>query len=163
MYRCKCNKKNYIYWVVPPPSSSHHQDYCIFNRESQPFNLHLPLWSLASWEGGQPNIYIYTHTFIPYMEHLLPPTKKSPWLFFDKSRHMYQSPRRCRQQMSAFRPEKGSNEVLYMDVEPKMGGCLPPKMDGLFHGSNPMNKWMIWGFSHIFGNTHICKGSNGNQ
>ena len=20
---------------------------------------------------------------------------------------------------------------------------------------NPMNKWMIWGFSHIFGNTHV--------
>ena len=23
---------------------------------------------------------------------------------------------------------------------------------------NPMNKWMIWGFSHIFSNTHFAKG-----
>ena len=23
-----------IYWVVPPPSKSHHQDYYMFNRES---------------------------------------------------------------------------------------------------------------------------------
>ncbi len=41
----------------------------------------------------------------------------------------------------------------------KMGGgfCKPPKMDGENKGSNPMNKWMIWGFSHIFGNTHVLK------
>ena len=25
-----------ILWVVPPPSKSHHQDYYIFSRESQP-------------------------------------------------------------------------------------------------------------------------------
>ena len=30
-----------------------------------------------------------------------------------------------------------------------------PKMDGENNGQNPMNKWMIWGFSHIFGNTQI--------
>ena len=33
-----------------------------------------------------------------------------------------------------------------MGVEPKIGGCLPPKMDGENNGKpNPMNKWMIWG------------------
>ena len=26
----------WISWVVPPPSKSHHQDYYIFSRESQP-------------------------------------------------------------------------------------------------------------------------------
>ena len=28
--------KEVITWVVPPPSKSHHQDYYIFSRESQP-------------------------------------------------------------------------------------------------------------------------------
>ena len=32
-------------------------------------------------------------------------------------------------------------------------------MDGENNG-NPMNKWMIWGFSHIFGNTHLWHGAN---
>ena len=35
----------------PAQDASHHQDYSVFSRGSQP-NLHLPL---ASWEGGQPN------------------------------------------------------------------------------------------------------------
>ena len=30
-------------------------------------------------------------------------------------------------------------------------------MDGENNGSNPMNKWMIWGKNTpIFGNTHFC-------
>ena len=33
-----------ISWVVPLPSNSHHQDYCIFSRGSQP--------NLESWEVG---------------------------------------------------------------------------------------------------------------
>ena len=41
-----------------------------------------------------------------------------------------------------------------MGVEPTIGG-KPPKMDGENFMENPMNKWMIWGFSHIFGHTHI--------
>ena len=40
-------------WVVPPPSNSHHQDYYIFSRGSQP----KPSFAtIASWEGGQPKI-----------------------------------------------------------------------------------------------------------
>ena len=39
----------------------------------------------------------------------------------------------------------------------KNRGCLPPKwMVKIME--NPMNKWMIWGFSHIFGSTHIQGG-----
>ena len=39
-----------------------------------------------------------------------------------------------------------------MGVEPKIGE-KPTKMDKLYFMENPMNKWMIWGFSHIFGLT----------
>ena len=42
-----------INWVVPPPSNSHHQDYCIFRLGDPNLNLHLPL---ASWEGATPKI-----------------------------------------------------------------------------------------------------------
>ena len=44
---------------------------------------------------------------------------------------------------------------MNMWVFPKIGGN-PPKMDGLFHGK-PYQKGMIWGVSHIFGNTHVYK------
>ena len=40
-----------------------------------------------------------------------------------------------------------------MGVEPKIGGKPPKWMVKIME--NPMNKWMIWGFSHIFGNAHI--------
>ena len=51
----------------------------------------------------------------------------------------------------------------------KNNGILPPKMDGENNGSNPMNKFMIWGVNTpIFGNTQvniqfpwICHGSYG--
>ena len=34
---------------------------------------------------------------------------------------------------------------------PKIGAPFPPKNGWWkFHGSNPMNKWMIWGFSQYF-------------
>ncbi len=50
-----------------------------------------------------------------------------------------------------------------MGANPKVVG-FPPKMDGLFHGSNPMNKWMIWGLkTSIFGNTHIVPERNISQ
>ncbi len=35
-------------WVVPLPSNSHHQDYSIFSRESQP----KPSFLTSHWEGG---------------------------------------------------------------------------------------------------------------
>ena len=37
---------------------------------------------------------------------------------------------------------------LDMDVEPKIGGVPSKWMVNI--RENPMNKWMIWGFSHIF-------------
>ena len=43
---------------------------------------------------------------------------------------------------------------LYMGVNPKIGG-FPPKWMVKIMVPNPMNKWMIWGFTPIFGNTHI--------
>ena len=33
---CRIFSINSVTWVVPPPSNSHHQDYYIFSRESQP-------------------------------------------------------------------------------------------------------------------------------
>ena len=48
-------KYRIITWVVPPPSNSHHQDYYIFSRGSQP----KPSFAtIASWEGGQPKLII---------------------------------------------------------------------------------------------------------
>ena len=48
----------------------------------------------------------------------------------------------------------GEGWLEYMDVNPKIGGFYPPKwMVKIME--NPMNKWMIWGFSHIFGLTPI--------
>ena len=32
-----------------------------------------------------------------------------------------------------------------MGVEPKIGGCKTPKMDGENFMENPMNKWDDWG------------------
>ena len=54
-----------MYNLGCPPSqdSSHHQDsglFPIFLLGNPEKNLHLPL---ASWEGRQPNIYIYNHLF----------------------------------------------------------------------------------------------------
>ena len=43
----------FIPWVVPPASNSHHQDYSIFNRESQP----KPLFVTITGRGDNP---IYT-------------------------------------------------------------------------------------------------------
>ena len=41
---------------------------------------------------------------------------------------------------------------------PKIG---TPKLDGENFMENPMNKWMIWGFSHIFWfNTHFVRPGN---
>ena len=46
-YRASTPKKRswnhawWVHWAVPPPSNSHHQDYYIFGRGSQP-NLHFP-------------------------------------------------------------------------------------------------------------------------
>ena len=48
----------YIYIYIlgcPPPSNSHHQNDITFLVGDLNLNLHLPQ---ASWEGGQPNIYI---------------------------------------------------------------------------------------------------------
>ena len=39
---------------------------------------------------------------------------------------------------------------IYMDVSKNRG-----TQNGWFIMENPMNKWMIWFFSHIFGNTHM--------
>ena len=46
-----------IYWVVPLPSTSHHQDFTFVSRGSQmiPIQLHLPL---LLENGGQPKVYI---------------------------------------------------------------------------------------------------------
>ena len=38
---------------------------------------------------------------------------------------------------------------MHMDVEPKIGVFLPPKMDGLFHGK-PYEQMDDLGFSHHF-------------
>ena len=46
-----------------------------------------------------------------------------------------------------------SSEVISPDlgVEPKIEGFYPQNGWWIFHGSNPMNKWMIWGvFSHPY-------------
>ena len=40
-----------ISWVVPPPSNSHHQDYYIFNRESQP----KPSFATVAGRGDNPS------------------------------------------------------------------------------------------------------------
>ena len=45
-------------------------------------------------------------------------------------------------------------QLLSGCFHPKIGG-FSPKMDGLYIVENPMNKWMIWGLSHIFGNTQV--------
>ena len=45
----------YIYWVLPPPSNSHHQDYYMFNRESQP----KPSFATGILGGANHPIYIY--------------------------------------------------------------------------------------------------------
>ena len=43
---------------------------------------------------------------------------------------------------------------VYMGVSQKRGE--KPKMDGENNGSNPMNKWMIWGvFRYFWVDTHI--------
>ena len=47
-------KKYIIYWVVPPPSNSDHQDYYIFRLGDPNLNLHLPLLL----GGGQSKLYI---------------------------------------------------------------------------------------------------------
>ena len=39
-----------ILWVVPPPSNSHHQDYCIFSRRSQP----KPSFATVTVRGDNP-------------------------------------------------------------------------------------------------------------
>ena len=49
----KIRRGSLIYWVVPPPSKSHHQDYETFLVEI-PINLRFHYY----WEGGQPNLYI---------------------------------------------------------------------------------------------------------
>ena len=46
-------------------------------------------------------------------------------------------------------PMGGWNFVKDMGVEPKIKD-FTPKMDGENFMENPMNKWMIWGFSHYF-------------
>ena len=43
----------------------------------------------------------------------------------------------------------GSYWDCQMDVEPKIGGFFPPKWM-VKTMENPMNKWMIWRFSHYF-------------
>ena len=35
-------------------------------------------------------------------------------------------------------------------VEPQIGGYLTPKMDGLFHGSNPIKMHDLGGFTPLF-------------
>ena len=53
-YHVHCDLKEMIkFWVVPPPSNSHHQDYYIFGIGDPNLNLHLPH---ESWEGGQPKL-----------------------------------------------------------------------------------------------------------
>ena len=44
----------YIYWVVPPPSKSHHQDYCITFLVGNPYKPSFPLLL-----GGGTTQYIY--------------------------------------------------------------------------------------------------------
>ena len=46
-----------ITWVVPPPSKSHHHDYCIFSRGSQPKP------SFATGILGRGDNPIYNHPF----------------------------------------------------------------------------------------------------
>ena len=43
MGQTRIAKEMIIYWVVPPPSNSHHQDYYIFRIGNPNLNLHLPL------------------------------------------------------------------------------------------------------------------------
>ena len=45
----------HINWIYPPLSNSHHQDYCIFSRES----LYIFICD-CYWLGGRPNVYIPT-------------------------------------------------------------------------------------------------------
>ncbi len=44
------NKKSRILWMWPPPSNSHHQEYYIFNRESQP----KPSFATVTGRGPHP-------------------------------------------------------------------------------------------------------------
>ena len=43
------------------------------------------------------------------------------------------------------------NVDIHTWMFPKLGEKNPKWI--VYNGSNPMNKWMIWGFSHIFGST----------
>ena len=43
-----------IFWVVPPPSKSHHQEYYIFRLGNPNLNLHFHYYC----EGGQPKVYL---------------------------------------------------------------------------------------------------------
>ena len=59
---------------------------------------------------------------------------------------------------------RGSEEPLDMlifnvGVEPKIGVTPPKWLVKILE--NPMNKWMIWGFSHIFGNAHMVSSQSG--
>ncbi len=66
-----------IHWVYPLPSNSHHQDYYIFRIGNPNLNLHLPL---ASWEGGQPNVYI-PHGFFLFCFDGLMLLKSKMWKY----------------------------------------------------------------------------------
>ena len=50
-------------------------------------------------------------------------------------------------------------DVFPIRMFPKIG--VP--QNGWFIMENPMNKWMIWGFSHIFGSTHSNMGMSFQQ
>ena len=49
----------YIGWVVPLPSNSHHQDYYILSRKSQPKPI-TPSFATGILGGRQPNTKDYT-------------------------------------------------------------------------------------------------------
>ena len=54
--------------------------------------------------------------------------------------------------------EKSFPKIPHVGVEPKIGdiGDFTFKMDGEKNGSNPMNKWMIWGVFPLFLVQHPC-------
>ena len=45
---------------------------------------------------------------------------------------------------------------LFIWVFPKIG--VGPKMDGLFHGSNPIFQWMIWGYHYFWKHPYLGGG-----